>query len=46
VVAVLGPERGLPLIEATEVAAALAVRQTEKGLETVTSKRFPELRSR
>jgi FAD:protein FMN transferase len=46
VVAVLGPERGLPLIEATEGAAAFAVRQTEKGLETVTSKSFPEMRSR
>jgi thiamine biosynthesis lipoprotein len=40
VVSVLGPERGLPIIEATEGAAALVVQKSDKGTETVTSKRF------
>jgi thiamine biosynthesis lipoprotein len=40
VVSVLGPERGLPIIEATEGAAALVVVKTDKGTETTTSKRF------
>jgi thiamine biosynthesis lipoprotein len=38
---VLGPERGLKLIEETPGAAALFVWKTEKGEETITSKRFP-----
>ncbi len=43
--AVLGAERGLAIIEATEGAAALVVRKTEKGdVETVASKRFKDLR--
>jgi thiamine biosynthesis lipoprotein len=45
-VCVLGPERGLALVEATEGAAALIVRKTEKGLETLTSKRFPGVHHR
>jgi thiamine biosynthesis lipoprotein len=42
VVSVLGPERGLPLIEATEGASALVVRKTEQGEEVIASKRFPK----
>src|SRR5713101_5685469 len=41
VVSVLGPERGLAIIDATEGAAALVVRKTEKGIETIESKNFP-----
>src|SRR5262249_48312396 len=41
-VSVLGPERGLALVEATEGTSALFVRKTEKGLETTASKRFPK----
>ncbi|HMC63814.1 MAG TPA: FAD:protein FMN transferase [Gemmataceae bacterium] len=40
VVCVLGPERGLKLIEATDGAAALFVRRTDEGVETFESKRF------
>jgi thiamine biosynthesis lipoprotein len=40
VVSVLGPERGLPIIEATEGTAALVVQRTERGTETVASKGF------
>jgi len=40
VVCVLGPERGLKLIEATDGAAALFVRKTDSGVETFESKRF------
>jgi thiamine biosynthesis lipoprotein len=40
VVAVLGPERGLAIVEDTEGAAALVIRITEKGEETIASKRF------
>jgi thiamine biosynthesis lipoprotein len=43
-VSVLGPERGLALVEATAGAAAMIVRQTDKGEETVTSKRFRDLK--
>jgi thiamine biosynthesis lipoprotein len=42
VVAVLGPERGLPLIEETDGASALIVRQTDRGEEVLFSKRFPK----
>ncbi len=42
VVAVLGPKRGLPIIEATEGASALIVRRTDKGEEVLFSKRFPK----
>jgi thiamine biosynthesis lipoprotein len=41
-VSVLGPERGLALIEATDGAAAYIVRKTAKGEETFFSKRFPK----
>jgi len=41
--AVLGTEKGLALIEATDGTAALIVRKTDKGIETVMSKRFKEL---
>jgi thiamine biosynthesis lipoprotein len=43
VVAVLGPERGFPIIEATEGASAYVVRETEKGRETVETKRFKDV---
>jgi thiamine biosynthesis lipoprotein len=44
VVSVLGPERGLVIIDGTEGAAALVVRKTDKGIETVASKRFKDLK--
>jgi thiamine biosynthesis lipoprotein len=40
VVSVLGPERGLAIIDATDGAAALVLRKTDKGVETFRSKRF------
>lgn len=46
VVCVLGPERGLALIDSLEGAAALMVRKTDQGLETIQSKRFPALRQK
>jgi thiamine biosynthesis lipoprotein len=41
VVAVLGPTKGGPLIEALGGASARVVRKTPTGLETVTTKGFP-----
>ena len=46
VVAVLGPEKGFPLVERTPGASATFVRKTDKGEETFVSKRFPEVRQR
>jgi thiamine biosynthesis lipoprotein len=46
VVSVLGPERGLPIIDATQGAAALVVRKTEKGIETMESKHFQNLKQK
>jgi thiamine biosynthesis lipoprotein len=43
VVCVLGTEQGLPLLEKLDGVACLAVRQGEKGLERVESKRFRDL---
>jgi len=43
VVSVLGPERGLPILEGLPGVAALVVRKTEKGIETVQSKRFQDI---
>jgi thiamine biosynthesis lipoprotein len=43
VVAVLGPERGMPIIEETPGAAARIVRKTDAGTEVIESKRFREL---
>ncbi|GAC1470589.1 MAG: FAD:protein FMN transferase [Isosphaeraceae bacterium] len=40
---VLGPERGLPLVESTPGAAALIVRKSAAGVETYTSRRFPDI---
>lgn len=40
---ILGPERGLPLIEATEGAAALIVRLGTKGEQTFESKRLAQI---
>ena len=45
VVSVLGPERGLAIIEGLDWAAALVVRKTAKGKESIASKRFPEFSS-
>jgi thiamine biosynthesis lipoprotein len=42
-VSVLGPERGLALIDATEGTAALFVRKTDQGEQVWESKRFPAL---
>jgi thiamine biosynthesis lipoprotein len=43
VVCVLGPEKGLPIIDATVGVAAYGVRVTDKGLETFESKRFRQI---
>ncbi|AGA27013.1 FAD:protein FMN transferase [Singulisphaera acidiphila] len=40
---VLGPERGLPLVESTDEAAALIVRLSPKGEETIESQRWGRL---
>jgi thiamine biosynthesis lipoprotein len=44
VVAVLGPERGLPIIDAIPSTAALVVRKTDKGEETFASQRWKKLK--
>lgn len=44
VVAVLGPEKGMPIIDSVDGAAALVVRETGKGKEVFASKRFGALR--
>jgi thiamine biosynthesis lipoprotein len=44
VVSVLGPERGLALIDAADDVAALVVRKTEKEIVTSESKRFKKLK--
>jgi len=44
VVSVLGPHRGLALIDATDEVAALVVRKTENGILTLESKRFKDLK--
>lgn len=44
-VSVLGPRRGLELVESTPGAAAMIVHLTEKGEETLTSKRWGELKA-
>jgi thiamine biosynthesis lipoprotein len=41
VVSVLGPERGLAIIDGREGVSALVVRKTDKGTESIASKRFP-----
>jgi thiamine biosynthesis lipoprotein len=43
VAAVLGPEKGLPIIEEEEGTAALMIRRTDKGEETIASKRFAQV---
>jgi thiamine biosynthesis lipoprotein len=43
VVIILGPPRGLSIIDGVDGASALLVRQTDKGLETFSSKRFPRI---
>lgn len=39
---VLGPKEGLEIIDATDGVAALIIRQTDKGMETFASARFPK----
>jgi len=46
VVAVLGPEKGFPIIEQTRGVSGYVVRKTDKGEETSASKHFPEVRQR
>jgi thiamine biosynthesis lipoprotein len=46
VVAVLGPEKGFPLIEQTKGVSGYVVRKTDKGEVTFSSKHFPEVRQR
>jgi thiamine biosynthesis lipoprotein len=41
--AVLGPEKGLAILEKLDGISALVVRKTEKGLETVESQRFKDV---
>jgi thiamine biosynthesis lipoprotein len=43
-VAVLGPEKGLPILDSIDGVGALVVRKTDTGEEAFTSKRFRELR--
>ncbi len=43
IVAVLGPEKGFPIIESVEGAAARFVRRTDDGLRASVSKGFPTL---
>ena len=42
-VSVLGPERGLALVESVEGAAVLMERQSERGRERIESERFKEI---
>jgi thiamine biosynthesis lipoprotein len=44
VVSVLGPKRGLEIIDSMEGVAALLVRKTDSGVETFTSRGFARLR--
>ena len=46
VVAVLGPEKGFPLIEQTKGVSGYVVRKTDKGDESFGSKQFPQVRQR
>jgi len=43
VVAVLGPEKGLPIIDETDGASAFMIRKPDKGMETFASKRFKDV---
>jgi thiamine biosynthesis lipoprotein ApbE len=43
VVAVLGPDKGLPIIDEADGVSALMVLKTDKGLETFPSKRFKDV---
>jgi FAD:protein FMN transferase len=45
-VAVLGPERGLKIIDSVEGAAALLIRKTDRGEEVFESKRFGQVPQR
>jgi thiamine biosynthesis lipoprotein len=41
VVSVLGPRRGLEIIDGIEGVSSLVVRKTDKGVQTISSRRFP-----
>jgi thiamine biosynthesis lipoprotein ApbE len=43
VVAVLGPDKGMPIIDEADGASAFMVHKTDKGLETFQSKRFRDV---
>jgi thiamine biosynthesis lipoprotein len=43
VIAVLGVDRGMPIIDAEDGAAALVMKKTEKGTQTWESKRFKDI---
>jgi thiamine biosynthesis lipoprotein len=43
VVSVLGPERGLAIVDRLEGVAALVVRKTDNGTQAIASKRFDKL---
>ena len=45
VVSVLGPQRGLRIIDGLQGVSALVVRQADKGVQTFASKRFPKTRN-
>ena len=44
VVSVLGTERGVAIIEAMDGVATLVVRKTDKGIVTLESRRFKDLK--
>jgi thiamine biosynthesis lipoprotein len=46
VIAVLGPEKGFPIIEKTDGVSGYFVRKTDKGEEAFASKRFPKVRQK
>lgn len=46
VVSVLGPERGMPIIDRVEGAAALSLEQTERGTVSAESKRWKDVPQR
>jgi hypothetical protein len=46
VLAVLGPDKGFPIIEKTDGVSGYFVRKTDKGEEAFASKRFPKVRQR
>jgi hypothetical protein len=43
VVSVLGPERGFAILDGIDGVASYVVRETDKGMETMQSRRFGEI---